>query len=95
MKIGVFFDLVRHHEEVEGEAKRIGDLENVVWAELPTRWLVMALEHFAVMLYVSNQQHPEQTPTFWIDMKQRVYKVLMRRLMPMREAEDAGRYEAA
>ena len=46
------------------------------------------------MIHEWNKTNPDHAAEFWIDVKQRVYKVLMRRLMPMREAEDAGR-EAA
>ena len=95
MTFAAFFDLVRQHSEVEAEGKRIGDLKEVDWSGIPTRWLVMATEHFAIMIHEHNKKNPDEAPAFWIDMKQRVYKVLMRRLMPMREAEDAGQHEAA
>ena len=96
MKFGDFFDLVRQHDEVGGEAKRHGDLRDVCWESLPTRWLLMANEHFAVMIYVWNTTNKDAKPEFWIEMKQKVYTVLMKRLMPMREAQDAGRdHEAA
>jgi hypothetical protein len=94
MTFAAFFDLVRQHSEVEAEGKRIGDLKEVDWSGIPTRWLVMATEHFAIMIHEWNKTNPDHAAEFWIDVKQRVYKVPMRRLMPMREAEDAGR-EAA
>ena len=82
MKFAEFFDLVRQHKEVGGEAKRIGDLEAVVWDALPTRWLLLALEHFAVMIYVWNTHKVEDRPDFWIELRQRVHTALLTRLTP-------------
>ena len=79
MKFEVFFDLVRQHEGVEGEAKRHGDLKEVKWSDIPTRWLVMALEHFAVMIHEWNKSKPDVKPEFWIDVKGKAYAELMKR----------------
>jgi hypothetical protein len=82
MKFTEFFELIRQHKEAAGEAKRIGDLEDVVWDTVPTRWLLLAVEHFAVMIYVWNAQNIEDRPDFWIEMRQRTHTALLSRLMP-------------
>jgi hypothetical protein len=90
-----FFELVREHEDMDEEQRRIAALDAVDWRQPPTRWVLMAMEHCAVMIDRWNHDHKDETPTLWIAIRQRVYAELMRRLMPVREAINVGDCQAA
>jgi hypothetical protein len=76
-----FFDLVRQHKEVGGEEARLDKLEGLEWDRVPTRWIVMALEKFAVVLFLWNREHPEAKNERVIALRSRVYGELMGRVV--------------
>ncbi len=75
-----FFDLVRYHKELEGEARRIGVLDELDWTAMPNRWCLLGLEHFAVMIDRWRRATPDDLPDFWIAQKQKVSGELLRRM---------------
>jgi hypothetical protein len=80
MKFTTFFDLVRVKGDAEAEAKRIVELDKIEWRELSTPWVLMAFEHFAVMIDRARREDPDVKPEFWIVMRERAWQAIMARV---------------
>lgn len=79
MEFTEYFDLIRPHREAADEAKRIERLGAINWEDMPLHWLLLALQHFAVMIDRFQRYNVEDPADPWLGHREAVHAQIMRR----------------